>query len=125
MARVINDLFKKHRFNVRWFLFIMMLSSVLCTDAIGQVQVGLSLNVGNRQHYSTSEGFKRALAPSGSLSINLYNFKDKTLQSVNAVYDYPIMIQFLYRPNYQITNKLTREQMRMYSEKEPIDFTIK
>ncbi|HEY0651904.1 MAG TPA: hypothetical protein VGD65_02210 [Chryseosolibacter sp.] len=45
-------------------------SSLLYTDAIGQVQVGLSLNVGNRQHYSTSEGFKRALAPSGSLSIN-------------------------------------------------------
>ena len=58
-------------------------------------------------------------------TFNLYNFKDNTFQSVNSLYDYPIMIQFLYRPNYQITHKLTRGQMRMYSEKEPIDFTIK
>jgi hypothetical protein len=70
MARVTNDFFKKHRFKYRWFPIITMLCSVLYTDAIGQVQVGLSLNVGNRQHYSTSTGFKRALAPSGSLSIN-------------------------------------------------------
>lgn len=58
-------------------------------------------------------------------TFNLYNFKDNTFQSVNALYDYPIMIQYLYRPNYQITNKLTREQMQMYSQKEPIDFTIR
>jgi hypothetical protein len=57
-------------------------------------------------------------------TFNLYNFKDNTFQSVNALYDYPIMIQFLYRPNYKITNKLTREQMRKYAEKKPIDFMI-
>ncbi|HEY0652846.1 MAG TPA: hypothetical protein VGD65_06950 [Chryseosolibacter sp.] len=57
-------------------------------------------------------------------TFNLYNYKDNTFQSANTLYDYPIMIQYLYRPNYQITKKLTRAEMRMYSQKEPIDFTI-
>lgn len=57
-------------------------------------------------------------------TFNLYNFKDNQFQSVNALYEYPIMIQFLYRPNYQITNKLTREQMRIYSQQQPVDFTV-
>lgn len=58
-------------------------------------------------------------------TFNLYNFKDNQFQSVNSLYDYPIMIQFLYRENYSITNKLTREQMRRYAEALPTDFTIK
>lgn len=36
---------------------------------LGQVQLGISVNAGNRQHYSSPGGFQRAFAPSPSLSV--------------------------------------------------------
>jgi hypothetical protein len=53
----------------RWFPLILF-SIFLHAAANGQTQIGLSVNVGDRQHYSSSVGFKKALAPSASLSIS-------------------------------------------------------
>lgn len=46
---------------------------------------------------------------------NLYDFVDGELNNVNVKDDYPIMIQFLIRENYTITDKLTRLKMKEFS----------
>lgn len=46
---------------------------------------------------------------------NLYNYNANTLINVNAKDDYPIMIQFLYRKNYKITDKITRQKMKDFA----------
>lgn len=46
---------------------------------------------------------------------NLYDYYSNGLINVNAKDDYPIMIQFLYRENYQITDKITRQKMKDFA----------
>jgi hypothetical protein len=46
---------------------------------------------------------------------NLYDFNSNGLINVNTKDDYPIMIQFLYRENYQITDKITRQKMKDFT----------
>lgn len=46
---------------------------------------------------------------------NIFNYKDSDLVNVNAKDNYPIMIQFLYRDNYEITNKISREKMKSFA----------
>ena len=46
---------------------------------------------------------------------NLYDYNSNGLINVNAKDDYPIMIQFLYRENYQITDKITRQKMKDFA----------
>ena len=46
---------------------------------------------------------------------NLYDFNANKLINVNSEFDYPIMIQYLYRANYQITNKISRKQMKKFA----------
>jgi hypothetical protein len=53
---------------------------------------------------------------------NLYNFKNNTFVSVNSKYDYPILIQFLNRDNYEVTRKMSRQKMKDFAEKRPEDF---
>lgn len=43
---------------------------------------------------------------------NLYDYNSGDLINVNTKDDYPIMIQFLYRENYEITDKISREKMK-------------
>ncbi len=50
---------------------------------------------------------------------NLYNFKNNTLVNVNNRYDYPILIQFLYRKNFEITKNLSRQKMKDFAEPQP------
>jgi hypothetical protein len=69
MARVVIFFLRNHRNDVRWFLFF---AGLVCNSIIvhGQTDIGLLITAGNRQHYSTSQGFKNALAPSLALSIS-------------------------------------------------------
>lgn len=46
---------------------------------------------------------------------NLYDYYSNGLINVNVKDDYPIMIQFLYRENYQITDKITRQKMKDFA----------
>lgn len=53
---------------------------------------------------------------------NLFNFKNFDLISVNDEYHYPILIQFLYRYNYKITNKVSRQKMKEFAHKKPEEY---
>jgi hypothetical protein len=46
---------------------------------------------------------------------NLFDYNSKDLINVNTKDDYPIMIQFLFRDNYEITNKITRQKMKDFA----------
>lgn len=55
---------------------------------------------------------------------NLYNFKNDSLVNVNSKGNYPIMIQLLFRNNYEITNNISRERMKQFAKKLPDDYGI-
>lgn len=50
---------------------------------------------------------------------NLFNYTNGELISANSKDDYPIMIQFLYRNNYKITNKVSRKEMKELAQTLP------
>ena len=50
---------------------------------------------------------------------NLFDYKNGRLVNVNDKADYPIMVQLLYRANFSITNKLTRQEMKKFSASHP------
>lgn len=60
---------RNHRNCTLWFL---LLSGLVWNSMIVQAQtdIGLLISAGNRQHYSNSQGFKSALAPSLAVSIS-------------------------------------------------------
>ncbi len=53
---------------------------------------------------------------------NLYNFADDNLVNVNYKDNYPIMIQLLYRDNFEVTNKISRDKMKDFSMILPDDY---
>lgn len=55
-------------------------------------------------------------------TFNVYRFENGNFRNVNDQFTYPIMIQYLYRKNYAITDKITREQMKAFARKLPEDF---
>jgi hypothetical protein len=56
---------------------------------------------------------------------NLYDYVKGDLINVNEKFDYPIMIQFLLRDNYEITNKISRDKMKEFSLKLPENYDKK
>ncbi len=46
---------------------------------------------------------------------NLFEYNNKKLISANSKANYPIMIQFLYRENYAITDKISRDEMKEFA----------
>ncbi len=55
---------------------------------------------------------------------NIYNYKDNNLINVNHKFDYPIMIQNLYRQNY-VPASFTKKLREKYSLKHPEEFDVK
>ncbi len=55
-------------------------------------------------------------------TFNIYNYVKGTLINVNDKYNYPIMIQHLYRDNYKITDKISRKTMKQFSLPLPFGF---
>jgi hypothetical protein len=55
-------------------------------------------------------------------TFNLYRFDNGRLRCVNDEFGYPVMVQYLYRKNYEITNKISHETMKNFSRKLPEDF---
>jgi hypothetical protein len=53
---------------------------------------------------------------------NLFNYKGNELVSVNDKYNYPILIQFLYRDNFKITNKISRQKMKDFAQTKPEEY---
>jgi hypothetical protein len=50
---------------------------------------------------------------------DLFNFRDRQFINVSKEFDYPIMIQHLFRINYSITNNISREKMKEFSKIKP------
>jgi hypothetical protein len=55
---------------------------------------------------------------------NVYNFVNNKLICVNNKTNYPIMIQYLFRDNYKVTTKITRNDMQKYEIKKPEEIQI-
>lgn len=55
---------------------------------------------------------------------NLYNFSQNGLISVNNRLGYPIMIQFLEKENYTITNRISKDVMKEVEMKFPKNYKI-
>jgi hypothetical protein len=53
---------------------------------------------------------------------NIYDYNDGKLSNVNDKDNYPIMIQYLYRENFEITNKLSRKEMKNFEINLPEDY---
>ncbi|WP_075341940.1 hypothetical protein [Tenacibaculum agarivorans] len=48
-------------------------------------------------------------------TFNIFEYKNEELQSANFKDEYPIMIQYLYRKNYEITKKIDRQKMKEFA----------
>ena len=46
---------------------------------------------------------------------NAFNFINEQLINVNSTYDYPIMVQYLFRDNYEITKKISSNKMKEFA----------
>jgi hypothetical protein len=57
--------------------------------------------------------------------LNLFNYKNDELINVNSKANYPIMIQYLFRENYEITNKISRKKMKDFELKLPDSYERK
>jgi len=58
-------------------------------------------------------------------TFNVYNFEAGTLVNQNQKYGYPIMIQFLHRPNFKITDKISAQKMKSFEQVLPEYFDKK
>jgi hypothetical protein len=56
---------------------------------------------------------------------NLFEYKDNELVNANSKDNYPIMIQFLHRENFEITNKISRKKMKDFELNLPDEFDKK
>ena len=52
-------------------------------------------------------------------TFNIYNYINGELVNRNTKFDYPIMIQYLFRENYKVTDKITSEKMKTFGDKKP------
>ncbi len=52
-------------------------------------------------------------------TFNIYNYMNGQLINKNEKFGYPIMIQYLYRANYKVTDKIPSEIMKGFGEREP------
>jgi len=58
-------------------------------------------------------------------TFDLFNFVDGALINVDDQFNYPIMIQFLFRDNFEITDKISREKMTEFKLLFPEEIDIK
>lgn len=55
---------------------------------------------------------------------NTYNYKNDNLVCVNEKMNYPIMIQYLLRDNFEISTKISIKTMKKYELKKPEEISI-
>ena len=55
-------------------------------------------------------------------TFNLYNFINGELITQNSKFDYPIMIQYLFRDNYKITDKIAPSKMKSFGDNKPEEY---
>lgn len=55
-------------------------------------------------------------------TFNVYNFKDGELVNQNERFEYPIMIQFLFKDNHKVTDKISAQKMKTFGDNKPEDY---
>lgn len=55
-------------------------------------------------------------------TFNIFEYKNNELTNVNHKGNYPIMIQYLHKKNYTITEKISRDKMKNFTLKTPDDY---
>lgn len=58
-------------------------------------------------------------------TFNIFEYVGKSLKNVNDKDDYPIMVQFLHRENFDITDNLSREKMKEFALQLPEEYEKK
>ena len=58
-------------------------------------------------------------------TFDLFNYVDGVLKNVDEKFNYPIMIQYLNKPNYKITDKISRSKMTEFKLKLPEEIDVK
>ncbi len=58
-------------------------------------------------------------------TFNIFEYLEENLKNVNDRENYPIMVQFLHKDNYEITNKLSREKMKDFALQLPDEYEKK
>ena len=58
-------------------------------------------------------------------TFDLFNIIGDTMINVNNKNNYPIMIQYLFRPNFKITDKISKEKMSEFQSLKPEELVIK
>jgi hypothetical protein len=53
------------------------------------------------------------------LTFDLYEFNNGNLICLDDKYNYPIMVQYLYRENYEVTKKISPEKMKTFKRLKP------
>jgi hypothetical protein len=55
-------------------------------------------------------------------TFNIYNFENGELINQNDKFGYPIMIQYLFRENYKVTDKISIEKMKTFGDDKPQEY---
>jgi len=55
-------------------------------------------------------------------TFDLYEYKNGELNCVDDKYDYPIMVEYLYRENYEVTKKIFAEKMKTFKKEKPDEY---
>lgn len=55
-------------------------------------------------------------------AFNLFDYKNNDLVNVNNKYNYPVLVQFLFKDNYRITKNMSRQKMKQFAQTEPDDY---
>jgi len=58
-------------------------------------------------------------------TFDLFNYQDGMFRNVDEEFGYPIMIQFLFRQNFEITDNISREKMKEFKLIVPEDIDMK
>ena len=58
-------------------------------------------------------------------SFNIFHYSDGKFVNVSPRYGYPVLIQFLNKPNYQVTTKITPREARQFLLKQPREYDQK
>ena len=59
------------------------------------------------------------------LLFNLYKYKNEKLVNVNSKYNYPEMMQYFYRDNFEIPKKISRQTVKGLALTLPVDYDRK
>ncbi len=58
-------------------------------------------------------------------TFDLFNYENGKLVNVDDKFDYPIMVQFLFKRNYKVTDKISGSRMKEFKLKELKDLDVK